>query len=209
MNKELEPSIGQRLLTQDDEPHKLGAAMAALKTERRRAFVEQIFQQTTAAAAARAAGYTGDAASIATTAWRLLQDDMILAAIHEVGERFYRDIPAAAKAVKEILRDPLHKDRLKAAHGILETVRIKQAPETKATLTVEQKTDHNTVLLEWLRREIALGSPEEIMIRKLGATGYDRFRKMLEEQKPAIEAEFKVIDDESEDEKIARETAEL
>lgn len=106
----------------------LGPAMRAIEAKQRAfvlAYVERADENGTGAA--RAANYGGSsetpeqrqtAAKVA--AWRLLHDPKIQAAIKELAEDKFRIATFKATAVlMEIMNDPTHKDRFRAAERVL------------------------------------------------------------------------------------------
>jgi phage terminase small subunit len=212
MNKHDErPSAGDLIANPPEDVKTQGPAMAALTPQRRR-FVEALFEvnpgRGALAAAARRAGYA-DNGHISDVASRLCQDEKIIAAIAEYGRKRIRsEVPQAVQVVKEIMSDPSHKDRLKAANLVFDRI---DPVETKSTVTLETKTDTNTVLVAWLRRELQKGTDEARLVEELGRTGYLRFKKMLELEdasKKPIDVEFAEVG-ETEDERLAREVADL
>ena len=96
----------------------LGRAMRKILPQQR-AFVVAYVETggRNGAAAARAAGYApNNPGAQRVTAYRLLHDDKVLAAIKEVADKQLRaSIIIGTDALIEIASDPSHKDRLKAA----------------------------------------------------------------------------------------------
>lgn len=105
----------------------LGEAMRALPNEKWRDFVRYYLTGKPlrgAAEAYRKAGFQArDTLNDARNAYQLLHDDRMQRAIAEESRKHYRAaIPGAVEAVKEILADPDHKDRVRVAQGLLDRV---------------------------------------------------------------------------------------
>jgi hypothetical protein len=106
----------------------LSAAEAACSQAERR-FVYLLFElphkHGYRVQAARLAGFGKDSAPnvVNSIAQRLLSSPRIVTLIEEVTRKQLRsDAPAALAAVREIIADPEHRDRLKAAQTILERI---------------------------------------------------------------------------------------
>ena len=109
----------------------LGPAMRALPNARWRAFVEFYVLGTAkggpnASAAARAAGFgkpNSTALRMAHLAWKLMRDDRTIAAIAEESRKLLRSgAPEAVRALRAIVRDPAHRDHVRAVGMILDRV---------------------------------------------------------------------------------------
>lgn len=187
-----------------------GPAMTLLRPRQRR-FVEALFEQRPGygaySGAARVAGYgnkegTSTAESIGAIAQRLLSDDKVIAAIAEVAKKRIRaDAPAAVRAVADIVNDPTHKDRLRAATTILERI---DPVETKHSVAVTHEiVDHTRDAVDMLRRLLEIGATREMLVKEFGFTGLSRYEKLLaiEDAKKVgavIDGDFAVIDVETE-----------
>ena len=123
----------------------LGPAMRALPSDRWRAAAVARFMVTAGrwggnAAACRAAGFactTPD--SMKVTAHRVFHDKRMVEAMRELGEQFLRQgVPDAIAVVYEIMGDQKHKDRLKAAMGV---INYAHPAQTAHHVTVEHVDD--------------------------------------------------------------------
>ena len=137
-----------------------GPAMAAL-SEKRRAFVVALYDEDAPRKgeglftyAAQLAGYgtpTSSKKSLGVIAGRIAHDDRVQAAIVEYSHRVMRAIPPEAiRALKELIRDPKHKDHARGIAMVLDradplqslhTVKVEdnRAPTEKATLKVLER----------------------------------------------------------------------
>ena len=123
----------------------LGPAMRKLPNDRWRAaavarFMVQPGHGGGNAAACRIAGFVGTTSiSMRSTAYRIFHDARMIAALHELGEQFLRGgVPDAIGVVYEIMGDKKHKDRLKAAMGI---INYAHPVQTAHHVTVEHVDD--------------------------------------------------------------------
>jgi hypothetical protein len=121
-----------------------GPAMAALP-EKRRAFVVALYDEDAPRKgdglfifAAQVAGYgtpTSSKKSLGVIAGRIAHDDRVQAAIVEYSHRVMRAIPPEAiRALKELIRDPKHKDH---ARGIAMVLDRADPLQTVHTVKVE------------------------------------------------------------------------
>jgi hypothetical protein len=127
----------------------LGPAMRKLPSDRWRAaavarFMVQPGRGGGNAAACRVAGFASTTpASMKSTAHRVFHDARMLAALDELGKEFLRGgVPDAIAVVYEIMGDKKHKDRLKAAMGIINYAHPLQ---TAHHVTVEHVDDRRMV----------------------------------------------------------------
>jgi hypothetical protein len=171
-----------------------------------RAFNLAICEGKSGAQAAREAGYgnkdgTSTPETMAKIAYRLLNSTRVVAGLAETAAKLIRsEVPAAIKAVREIVGDKFHKDRLKAANLILE----RADPTTqKIEVAHSHQVDLTTETLEQLRFLKSLNVGRDKLIEVFGPQGLDRYEQLLIEQDkkslPVLEADFEVIDD---DEKL-------
>ena len=185
----------------EDDGTTYGPAMSALSPQQRN-FVLALFEQRPGhgalAAAARAANYgnrdgTSTAQSIASIANRLVNNDKIISAIAETTKKTIRaDAPAAVMAVREIVSDVSHKDRLRAALSILERI---DPVETKHTLTVQHKVDHDKEAIDALREYKRLGATKDFLENAFGFSGLGRYEKLLAiEDGNVVEGEFTEVE---------------
>src|SRR5271170_5482707 len=102
----------------------LSPELAALPSEKMRAFVDALLQQDgngkllAASAAIRTAGYQcGGSHEASSLASKMLRDSRITAAIRAETQRRLRSLgPEAIAGLKDIVGDKFHKDRLKAVN---------------------------------------------------------------------------------------------
>jgi hypothetical protein len=119
-----------------------GPAMLALPTDRHRAFVRSLYQvkqgHGAGVKAAKLAGWghpNSNAQTMATIASRLMHDDRILEAIHEMDARMIRGIaPRAVRALAHLVETPSHRDH---ARGIAMTLDRVHPAETQHTVKVQ------------------------------------------------------------------------
>lgn len=106
------------------------------------------------AEAARLAGYSdvGDCAKV--RAYKLLRNPLILAAIREESEkRIQAGVGLGASVLVEIARDPLHKDRLKAAESLLNRGGLQIVTKHEITHKDERSTPElEAAVIEMARR---------------------------------------------------------
>lgn len=182
MNKELDIAADDLAMSPE---------MAALPTAKQRAFVDCLFSVDgrgtvlTASAAARAAGYAGDAHALNSAAQKLLKDPRICAAIKAETQRRIRTLgPEALQALTQIMGDWTHKDRLKAVNVVLERV---DPVATKIDVSHTHVIDHTKTALEHLKRLKDLGVGRDVLIREFGEIGLARWEEMLAREQ-ALEA---------------------
>jgi phage terminase large subunit-like protein/phage terminase small subunit len=182
----------------------LGPAMKALSPKHQR-FVLALFENPkpgshgAIAAAARAAGYglNSEPATVAVIGQQIAHREDVQAAIAEYTRKeIHKTGPAAVSAVRQIVSDPLHKDRLKAANVILERI---TPTVQRVEVAVSVAVDHTKEALEALRYMKELNVPRQKLLEHFGHTGLPRYERMLAEQEVAtkgqeiVEAEFKEI----------------
>lgn len=136
---------------------RMGPAMSALSTDRRRAFVLASFTGSKEPVDwARAAGYVDAGehhSGIRVTAWRLAHDPDIQAAMQEEARRRLNSLaPAAIEAIADILHNPQHKKQLEAAMTVLSRTGISEATVKKVEVTIsdQQKMDQIRLRAEYL-----------------------------------------------------------
>src|SRR5450759_1929202 len=116
----------KHLIPADEDEDELGPKMAAC-SKQERLFVRALFANPghgAGARAARLAGY-GNANSPNVTFWRaanrLFNRPRVADAIAEMTRLLMRsEAPQAVQAVREIIKDKSHKDRLKAARSVID-----------------------------------------------------------------------------------------
>lgn len=132
--------------------------------------------------AARMAGYGITPASTRVAAYRLTHDEKILAAIREETDKKMKGaVLLGGSVLEEIARDPLHKDRFKAALALMDRGGMALVNETKLTVEVVGREAKIEKVKE-LAREFGM-DPRKL----LGQAGVDY-----------EDAEFEVVADGSE-----------
>jgi hypothetical protein len=188
----------KHLLPPDEAEDELGPAMLACSIQERR-FVRALFEgkpgHGSGARAARAAEYgnrdgSSSAQTMARIANRLFNRQRIIDAMKEVTKALIRaEAPMAVEVVREVMKDKRHKDRLRAAFGVLERL---DPVEAKIDMTVTHKDERlgsdaaGVKILRWLRElEVPRAKLEE-------AIGLPHLERLLAEQDgtPVIEAEY-------------------
>jgi len=129
----------------------------------------------------------------AKEAYRLCQDDRIVAAISEVTRKVLRVAqPEAVKAAKEILRDPAH-----PAHGKLVVALLDRTDPivTRHDMQVVHRiVDPDQEALEELKALRKLGTPCEKLLEIYGPNGLDRIEALEAAELAQRAAKAKVID---------------
>jgi hypothetical protein len=144
-----------------------GPAMAAL-SEKRRAFVVACYDEDAPRKgdglllyAAQVAGYgspTSSKKSLGVIASRIAHDDRVQAALVEFSHRVMRAIPPEAiRALKDLIRDPKHKDH---ARGIAMVLDRADPLQTMHTVKVEDNRPPSPEMTEKVLKRI-----EELMQR--------------------------------------------
>ena len=119
-----------------------GPRMLALPTDRHRDFVRGLYQvkpgHGSASKAARLAGWGTEystAQSIASIASRLMHDERVLDAIHEMDQKMIRGVaPRAIGALSRLVEDPKHRDHARGIAMVLDRV---HPAETQHTMKVQ------------------------------------------------------------------------
>jgi hypothetical protein len=177
--EQAEPAMTTALASKpetEDAPE-WGPAMAAL-SEKRRAFVVALFDENAPnkgnglfVFAARLAGYgtpTSSKQSLGVIAGRIAHDDRVQAAIVEYSHRALRAIPPEAiRALKDLIRDPKHKDHARAIAMVIDradplqtvhTVRVEDVrpPSVEVTQAVLDR-------IEALMQRAGLAPPAKVI----------------------------------------------
>jgi hypothetical protein len=152
--------------------------------------------------AARLAGFGKDSTphvlnSIAQT---LLAQQRITDLIVEVTRKQIRSsAPEALTAVREIIADPDHRDRLKAAQTILE--RVEPTMQRIDVSVKHEVVDRDGEAVAYLRKLKELGVSRSKMEDELGYSDLPRYERLLELEDakraaaPVIDAEYSVFDE--------------
>lgn len=158
------PTIYQPIA--DDPSH--GPAMRAI-LPKQRAFVLALLDigGQDNSKAAGLAGYGGTPGSTRVQAHRLAHDPAILEAIkEEANKRLHSGAILGASVLLEIAKDPLHKDRLKAANALLDRGGLMVATQHK--VTVEHTAKDADVIQQIKAFAVELGIDP---IKLLGSAG--------------------------------------
>jgi phage terminase small subunit len=163
----------------------MGPKMSALTTKQQ-AFIVAIMELGTRdfTRAAAAAGYSegGSHGALKVTAFRLAHDPRIQEAMFEFSQRRMNSGgPIAVDVVFEIMTDPTHKDRLKAAQIFLDRTGLHAKSEHKVTVEDVSKTDEAMVA-----RFLHLAKQNKMPIEQIRAT--------LEGTGVVIDADFTVVE---------------
>ena len=148
----------------DTEEAEYGPAMKALKTDKRRAFVNYVISTggTNMTKAAQHAGYASNSEQAASVAgYKLSHDPRIIAALREEGERRVgTHLGMALQTIIDIASTPLHKDAFKAATAIAAMAGVQQVQRS------EHHVVHHTSLMDDVRAAAAvLGVDPDALMR--------------------------------------------
>jgi hypothetical protein len=126
----------------------------------------------------------------------LLRKQRVIDLMAEVTRKTIRShAPQALAAVQEILADPTHKDRLKAANVVLERL---DPTVVKHDVNVRHEiVDRDADMVAYLRKLLALGVSREKLEEELGYSDLPRYERLLALEDaskgvPVIEAEYTV-----------------
>jgi hypothetical protein len=179
-------------MTKDDERESFGEAMAAC-TPREREFVLHVMQNKPFAEAARLSGCgTPDstAETFARIGYRYSHRPRVIEAMKEEAAKQMRTtLPAALKAVKDIIQNPFSKDRARTALAVIE-----RADPTiqKQEIQVTHTINHEAEAIDQLRTLKALNVARDKLIEVFGCFGLERLEKKLaiENKSDVIDADF-------------------
>jgi hypothetical protein len=154
--------------------------------------------------AARLAGYGKSKDSsphnLNSIAQDLLARQRVVNLIEEVTRKQIRSAaPEAIAAVREIIADVEHRDRLKAAQTILE--RIEPTMQRLDVHVKHEVVDRDAEAVAYLRKLRALGVSREKLEEELGYSDLPRYERLLEIEDaknammPVIDADYAVIED--------------
>jgi len=154
--------------------------------------------------AAKLAGYGKDSKPnvLNSIAQDLLRKQRVIDLIEEVARKQLRSsAPEAIAAVREIIADPEHRDRLKAANVILE--RIEPTMQRLDVRVKHETIDRDAEAVAYLRKLRSLGVSREQLEQELGYSDLPRYERLLELEDaknalPVIEGEYSVIENDNE-----------
>jgi phage terminase small subunit len=163
-----------------------GPAMAALASDRHRAFVLALYQIKPGygahVKAAKMAGFgtkTSSAKSWSVIASRLAHDEKILAALHEEDQKRLRaSAPRAIRALQGLVENSSHKDHARGIAMVLDRV---HPAETRHLVDVHHHAvDHSAEAVAQLRMLKSLDVPRSKLEEVFGFTGLSRYERLLE-----------------------------
>jgi hypothetical protein len=130
----------------------------------------------------------------------LLAQQRITDLIVEVTRKQIRSsAPEALAAVREIIADPEHRDRLKAAQTILE--RVEPTMQRIDVSVKHEVVDRDGEAVAYLRKLKELGVSRSKMEDELGYSDLPRYERLLELEDakraaaPVIDAEYTIVED--------------
>jgi hypothetical protein len=182
----------------------LGPMMRALPKESWREFVYAYVTGAPGhgalASAARAAGFgkKSTPTNVAKIAWKLSQDDRIVAAIAECSRKIIRSgAPEAANALLSLIRDPKHKDHGRAVQIMLDRT---DPVETRSHHTVDVThtvLDPDQEALEELRAARALGATRDKLLELFGGNYLPKLERLEAAENAKRADNAKLIDGEA------------
>ena len=152
--------------------------------------------------AARLAGYGKNSSPhvVNSIAQDLLAKQNVVNLIEEVTRKQIRSAaPEAIAAVREIIADPQHRDRLKAATVILE--RIEPTLQRLDVHVKHEVVDRDAEAVAYLRKLKALGVERSKLEEELGYSDLPRYERLLELEDaknamaPVIDADYAAVED--------------
>lgn len=159
----------------------LPPAVAALRTERERAFVWiYMFNGANGADAARKAGYSDVKEGAKVRAHGLLHREDIQNALRELTGRYLFSLaPVATIRLGALLKSKNERVALKAVDMTLSRTGFSERTALDVSVSGQVQVSHVDAAVEDLRRLIALGVPEEKLVETFGFSGLSRYRKLL------------------------------
>jgi hypothetical protein len=125
---------------------------------------------------------------MALIAWRLMQDDRVIAAIAEESRKMLRaGAPEAVKALQNMIRDPKHRDHARAVAMALDRC---DPITTKHLIDVTHR--HLTLddeAVEALRTMRAMKATREQLVDFFGEAGLARYENILAQEATVIDGE--------------------
>lgn len=179
----------------------LGPAMRALPNDQWRTFCHELVTGKPGhgryARAARAAGFGKESTptNVAKIAWRMAQDDRMIAAIAEESRKYLRGShPEAVAALLAMIRDSKHRDHGRAVLSLLDRV---DPIVSKQTVDVTHRVlDPDTEALEELRALRQIGATREKLVELFGGNGLARLERLEAADTARRAVEAKLIDGE-------------
>jgi hypothetical protein len=169
-------------LTRRETFGELGPAMRALPSDRWRDFAQYYVAnpKTNGAEAARKAGFGKPNSTppvMTQIAYRILCDDRMIAAVAELTKKIVRAAaPEASQALLEIIRDPDHKDRMRAIGLIMD--RTDPVVTHQSIDVTHRHIDPVAEEIEELRALRQLGTTRDKLIELFGSNGLLRLERL-------------------------------
>ncbi len=180
-------------------------AIEAACTARERRFVHWLFQLPPKygfkVQAARLAGYGKNSTpnTLTEIVGDLLKKQRVVDLITEITRKMVRtSAPQAVAVVHEIMADPEHRDRLKAANVVLE--RLDPTVQRLDVNVKHEVVDRDKEMVNYLRKLKALGVSREKLEEELGYSDLPRYERLLmledaaKSGAPTIEGEYEVVE---------------
>lgn len=150
--------------------------------------------------AARLAGYGKNSTPhvVNSLTQVLLSKQCVVDLMAEVTKKIIRsEAPLAIQAVREMIADVEHRDRLKAANVVLE--RIEPTMQRIEHHVKHEIIDRDAEAVAYLRKLKGLNVSREKMEQELGYSDLPRYERLLEledaKKAPVIDAEYAVVED--------------
>jgi hypothetical protein len=168
-----------------DEAGEWGPCMAALPSDKHRAFVLSLYEiergHGSHVKAAKMAGFgtdTSSARSWGVIASKLFNDPRIQAAMHEEDQaRIRASAPRAILGLQHLIEDPTHRDHGRAIGIVMDRV---HPTETRHTVEVTHHINHDAEAVTHLRMLKQLDVPRSKLEEVFGFSGLSRYERMLE-----------------------------
>jgi hypothetical protein len=180
------------------EPSELGPACTKLSARHLRfafALCNEVAGPDAAMAAAIIAGFpTANQSKLRADARKLSHDPNIVTALEELGrQRLSLDLPLALETLRNAMKDPFSKDRVKAAQILLDRI-LPTKTEVKVTLDKIDTNGSAIAHLKHLRDVLKIGQPA--LEREFGAEGLIRWTEIEAAQEKAkpITVDYEVIE---------------
>jgi hypothetical protein len=163
----------------------LGPAMQALPNNQWRDMVYHLVNQKPGhgalTRACRAAGFgkNSNPTNLAKLAWRMSRDERLIAAVAEESKKIIRlGHPEAAAAVLNLIRNPKHRDHMRAVDAVLSRADPIESHSRHNIEVLHRTIDPDRESLEELRALRHLGTPREKLLTLFGHNGLDRIEAL-------------------------------
>ena len=162
----------------------LPEALQNIKDDRRRAFAwNYVFGGAQGGPAASAAGYSDHLGADRVRAHHLLQRDDVQAAIAALTTRYLFSLaPKAVLRLEELLDNPKHPKHDKAIEMALSRSGHGDKSTVDVNISGSVTLNHTDSALADLQRLMAMGMPREKLVDTFGASGLERYERMLASQ---------------------------